>query len=92
MENPEIHKNENDPFDPLTLFGAKRSCGIDYISVHYQRKGQRVKKVMCFSLNRIAKVKLLTCIKNRMTLLTLLTLLTQNCGRRRYADCSQSGN
>ncbi len=51
MENPENHKNENDPFDPLTLFGAKRSCGIDYISVHYQRKGQRVKKVMCFSLN-----------------------------------------
>ena len=35
----------------LTLFDAKRSCGIDYISVHYQRKGQRVKRVMCFSLN-----------------------------------------
>ena len=63
MENPENHKNENDPFDPLTLFGAKRSCGIDYISAHYHRKGQKVKKVMCFSLNRIANVKLLTCIK-----------------------------
>ena len=44
MENPENHKNENDPFDPLALFGAKRSCGIDYISVHYQRKGQKGQK------------------------------------------------
>ena len=50
MENPENHKNENDPFDPLTLFGAKRSCGIDYISVHYQRKGQKGQKGHVFFL------------------------------------------
>ena len=53
----------NDPFDPMTLSWQSDLVELAIFQHIITDRVKRVKKVMRFSLNRIANVKLLTCIK-----------------------------